>query len=276
MERLILIFIISLSTYASYSQTNKLDLTGLRSEESKDDYGIIKTKYYDKRDSLVYEINYDSKRKIINGSFGIAIDKHFYDGKGDRVETRYFDKDLKPVRNEGGPAIIKRKFDQNHRLLEEGFYYENEKLVTSDFAVFQYKYDDKGQLVEEIELNQNRIPSGANPIKKYTNDERGRRIEEKLFDKNNRIIKTGGSIQYSSVKFEYSQDNRIIKKSFFTEQGDLIDGKAVVRISYDKRPPTRTSIDAIDKDAKWMELIYFDKNGNEIDKEYEYIPKSAR
>lgn len=254
------------------AQENDLDLNHLRKEIVDTYYGTL-AKYYDKRDSLVYEVNYDEAGKITDERFGVAIDKHTYDIKGDRVETRYFDKAMKPVRLEGGPAIIKRKFDKYHRCVEQAAYDGKEKLIKSDFAVFQFKYDENGLLIEEVQLNQNRVPSGDTPIQKYRYDEKRRRIEELFFDKSNNPRKTGGDVEYSVIKLEYSDDDRVIKKTFLNERGELIEGKAVVKIAYDKKPPGRTSVDALESDPEWIQLTYFDKHGNEIDQEYEYVPK---
>lgn len=272
MKLSIIVFIITFVSFDVFCQTKKLDFAGLKVTEKKNDYGVM-AKYYDQRDSLVYEVQYNSEKKIVNGTYDLAVTQNIRDGNGHNVETRYLNESLKLMRVDGGPAIIRRKFDGSHRLVEESNHDEKGSLLRSNFSVVQFKYDNKGCLVEETDLNQLRVPSGKNPIKKYKCDEKGRRIEESLFDAAGKMLKTGNDIRHSITRFAYSLDNKLIQKTFLTETGEMINEKPVVKIAYDKKPPMRTSVDSFDPDPQWIEYTYFDKDGNEVDKDYRYVPR---
>jgi len=105
---------------------------------------------YDSLNRLIKTVGFDDKGQVKPYHQDIAMETHAYDSNGNRIETRYYGEDGKPVRMElVGPAVIRMTYNEKNQLIEERYLDENEKPL-ADFALIKYQYKGEQILVEKF------------------------------------------------------------------------------------------------------------------------------
>ncbi len=171
---------------------------------------LIEKLYYDARNRIVVKRYYDHFGELYYDDFGIAVYEYEYDADGNRTESRYFDEYKRPFPiNFVGPASIKYHYDTQNHVIKVAYYDVAGSLNAGmGIAVINYKYDQKGRVIEEERLDE----------------------EEVHIDFFAPII-----------KYKYDDSDRVIEKSYHTSSGDLTtrmmdddddDKIAIIRFSY--------------------------------------------
>ncbi|MEP4133192.1 MAG: hypothetical protein ABJL71_01145 [Cyclobacteriaceae bacterium] len=252
----------------------ELNLDGLRDVEKNNGYNAKEVDYYNKSDKLIYTICYDRQGNLEDTPMGIAVIEREYDKRGNLTRQSYFDQDKKPFRTEYvGPASVAYKYDKRGNKIETAYLDEFGQLLTNGLAIVQAKFDSKGNLTEERELDHNKELSGKACIFKYFYDEKGRRIKEEKYDSQESLVKVEDGNNYSIVESKYDDQDRVIERSYRNERGDLIDGTARIVYDYSKKPNQKPPAFIKDQDPHWVEQVYYDSNGTEIKRDFQYLPK---
>lgn len=120
----------------------------------------------------VARYSYDEHRRIIReeyyGTNGEKVSRYSYhsieyirDENGDAVELRYLDEHDEGAVLPEGYSIVRRWYDDNHRIIREEFYSPaNEPVVSVDgYFMVEYKYDNSGNVAESryYDLNGNEV-----------------------------------------------------------------------------------------------------------------------
>ena len=109
---------------------------------------------YDKQNRLVKIIGYDNQKNIKPFDKDIAITINLYDGKGNLIEIQNFSENGKLISAEfEDTPIIRMKYNEANQLIEEWYLDENENL-RSEFAIFKYEYNSKGERIAKGWYNQ--------------------------------------------------------------------------------------------------------------------------
>jgi len=107
---------------------------------------------HDERNQLVYKAAFDTHGEYKNGPLGIAVYEYSYDARGNQIEKRYFDEELRPVRLEdSGPAITRYDYDPENRLARVTYMDERGHLLKQRIAVEEYTYNNRGEQIEKIQ-----------------------------------------------------------------------------------------------------------------------------
>ena len=275
--KILLILLFPLTTFGQGDIADiVLKLDELREEVKNNGYNAKEINYYDRQDNLVYTITYDRNGELEDTPMGIAIIQRKYDERGNLFEQSYYDQDRKLFRTEFiGSAIVKYKYDENDNKIETIYCDENGKPLGNGLAIIASKYDNKGNAIEERHLDNNRQLTDGICIFKYKYDAKNRKIEESKFDKKEQLIKTGDKYKNAITRHKYDKQDRVIERTYYNENNELIDGEAKIVYDYTKKHDTKDSPTNLlnDPKPKWVEQVYYDKDGDEIRRNFRYIPK---
>jgi len=123
------------------------DFTVVETTTERDTW-VIKT--YASPDSLlVYEVAYNKQGEMVNGSWGVAIDKRLLDEKGRVIEYTYYGVDGEFATLDTPPIIRKEYYD--YLLFERTSYLYADSTLA---GAIESEFDDKGRVIEERSLNE--------------------------------------------------------------------------------------------------------------------------
>jgi hypothetical protein len=182
------------------------------------------------------------------GGFGFAalagtvVIRNTYDDQGRRTGRAYFGHDGKPLNGGGGG----------------GFALDGGPVFLSGHRS-EFRYDDAGRCIEELNFDGEGKPTGTHRTMKY--DDRGRIVESK----STTVMREGRNLPEplrtsSTIRMKYDDGGRLIEHAFFDN-----DGKPVVRngvhrttatIGAGGRPLEITLFDAEDRPAGERTEIY--------------------
>lgn len=230
---------------------------------------------------------YDAGGNPVNTSEGYHKSVGSLDSDGNCYRMELFDKSGKHARSQFAPAIICRKFDDSHNVLEELFYDQDWKpyasasylnaygvrahytdnqrdsLVLLDynhigpwngmtgFAIARWDHDNLGRIVRQYAL-------AADGTKAYFNNDENEQCHEMrmLFDNDNNIqVRTEYDVDGSVLrKYEMHLENgRVVEKRRLDSEGNLMpmfNGVATCRNTY--------------KDGMVSSIKFFDENDEPV------------
>ncbi|MGM0580503.1 MAG: hypothetical protein ACQETL_07480 [Bacteroidota bacterium] len=278
--RILLLAILPMFVFAQNESGDiVLNLEGLRKDIKDNGYNAEEIDYYDDRDNLVYTITYDSKGELEETPMGIAIIKREYDETSNLIQKSYYDENKKPFRTEfSGPAIIKYKYDEKGNKVETNYCDEKGQSLSNGFAIITYDYDKNGNIIEKHYFDSNRKLTNNICIFKYKYDQNGRKIEESKHDNSEQLIKTDDNYKNSIIRYKYDKDDRLIERTFYDENNELIEGETRIVYDYTQKPDIKEKPgilkDLLNKENfDWVEQVFYDKNGNEIKRNFQYMSK---
>ena len=270
------LFLTILISFTLTAQDIVPNLVGLRSQTKDNGYNDKEVDYFDSKGNLIFTITYDKQGKFEDTPFGVAIIEKKYDNSSNLIERRFYDQNQKLFRTEMiGPAIEKFKYDNNNNLIETVYCDEKGEPLDNGFSILLFKYDNNKNVIQERYLDNKRNLTDDACIFKFKYDSRNRKVEEKRFDKYEKLIKVKGTTGSSIIRFKYDDQDRIAEQSFYNEEDQLIDGEAIVRYNYDKKPPNSPAV-FNDSDSQWVEQIYYNKDDKEIRRNFRYLPKDKK
>jgi YD repeat-containing protein len=251
-----------------------LNLEGLRKDRKDNGYNAAEIDYFDKHDNLLYTISYDSQGELEDTPDGIAIIHREYDERSNLVQQSYYDENrLRTAPS--GPAIIKYSYDQSDNKVETIYCDKNGQPLKNGLAIIRFVYDDNRNITEERHLNSKKQLTTNICIYKYEYDTKGRKIEERCYDNSEKLITTVAGYKSSITRYAYDDQDRVIERTFYNENGNLIDGEAKIVYDYSKQPQLKKTPgflkDALNKKgAGWVEEVYYDKDDVEIRRSFHF------
>jgi hypothetical protein len=177
MKKYVLLFAIILIEFSAQALGNQIEQLMFKSNGSLDRKWVY---LYDKKKYLIEESVYSAA--------GVLGFKRIYknDGLGNRIEANGYKPDGSPQ-----PGMkYTNQFDDKNNIREEKIYKANEALELT----FKFKYDDKGNIIEENQLQ----PNGDVGCKtyKYEFDIEGNWIKKIEFRDDKPISVTERKIEY--------------------------------------------------------------------------------
>lgn len=147
---------------------------------------------YDEKNRRTETAYYDSREQLLNNDAAVVIMK--YDDKDRIVEERYLDSKRQLLK--GRAAIIRYQYDDNGRVLQESYFDHNNQACkrlndgsSSDFSIKEYKYNEKGNIIEKTHLDPKGAPITMGVYKTvYLYNPQGRLYEKVLYDAQNTVI----------------------------------------------------------------------------------------
>ncbi|MCA4898845.1 MAG: hypothetical protein ACK5QG_01745 [Bacteroidota bacterium] len=271
MKPLLLIMGLLISENA-LSQSILSQVANLKSKVKKNEY-FTEREFMDSTGNVLFTISFDKDDAIENNPMGFAIIANKFDAKGNVVERKFLDKNERLFRTEGtGPAIERFSYDNRSNLVETSYYDEKNNLISGRFALILAKHDSKGNTIEEQFFNAHRQLADGISILKYKYDLNNNRIEEKRFYKNGQPVSYERENLASTISYKYDDKARIVEKSFYKDNGELVDGDAIVRYNYDIIPPNDIPSIYNNNNTEWAEEVRLDKNRIQI-KRY-FVPRA--
>ena len=195
---------------------------------------------YDNSGNIIEVSEYDKE--------GILISKknYKYNSKGSKIEeVSTYDTTHNPLepRKNDGPCCETRyiyNYNSNGKVIEKKEVFENQNTFLSQ----SYKYDDKGNKIEEVSYRTYPLPEKIT----YKYDSIGNIIEEVRYDKN--------GIIYRKLGFEYNKNGKKVEENYF-------DREYMRRLKIDRK-----SINIYDPNLKYMltatSTFNYDLKGNLI------------
>lgn len=258
------------------SQSVLSQVANLKGKVKKNEY-FTEREFMDSTGNVLFTISFDKDDAIENNPMGFAIIANKFDAKGNVVERKFLDKNERLFRTEGtGPAIERFSYDNRSNLVETSYYDEKNNLISGRFALILAKHDSKGNTIEEQFFNANRQLADGISILKYKYDLNNNRIEEKRFYKNGQPVSYERENLASTISYKYDDKARIVEKSFYKDNGELVDGDAIVRYNYDIIPPNDIPSIYNNNNTEWAEEVRLDKNRIQIKRYFVPMPKTQK
>lgn len=227
MKKTIFILALGAISFTNSFGQNVMDTFGLK-EEIKEVYpNQVEKSYYDTQNRLVKLMNEDASGELVANQLGIAVYEYKYDSKGNRVEQRFYDKDLALYTPKiAGPSMIQYKYDDQNNKVETAYFGTDGDLLGTDVSVVQTQYDNQGRVIEETFLNESRqyLENRATRVV-YVYDEKDRLVEEKYFGKNDELsmrLGDGSENDFAIKKYKYNSKNRITEKSYYNKNNQPV------------------------------------------------------
>lgn len=236
-----------------YSAKNRL----LRVEKNEyDEFGnCVQTRYYNSQQepylkgstACITQYRYEGFRlieqiysgvsgKMEEGPNGYAKVSIKYDERGNVVEVLYFDESNSLRRR--SYAKVEKGYNSRGQITREAYYNAQECFVAGDDGYAQgiVTYDKLGNICDKYYLDENGelMSFFSEEIAKcsYVYDERGNCIEEKYYDKENRLCDHDG---VAKIVSEYNENNDITKVAIYNERNELNEnGWAISIMKYDE------------------------------------------
>ena len=193
---------------------------------------------FNKKKNHLDELNLNGKVKLVTYEIYSAVEE-FGEPIRDKFEKR-----------------IEDFFDENGLYTKKNGYDSDGKKLFGR----RYKYDDDGNLVEEINYDINGLAQTWKD--KYDND--GNKIESNVYDKDREPI--------SKIKFKYDDDGNKVEENMYEINGELIakfqfkyddDGNRVEENSYDKNGELylkrNYKYDEFDSNKNWQIRVTYEK-----------------
>ncbi len=276
--RILILLLLHLTAFGQKENADiVLNFEGLRKDIKDNGYNAEEIDYYNKKDNLLYTITFDSKGELEDSPNGIAIIQREYDKRSNLVQQSYYNENrLRTAPS--GPAIIKYKYDQSDNKVETIYCDTNGQPLGNGLAIVRLEYDDNGNIIEKRNLDSQRQLTNNICIFKYKYDQKGRKIEESKFDNSEQMIKTGNKYKSSITRYKYDDQDRVIERAYYNENKTLIEGEAKIVYDYTKKPVIKKTPGVLkdllnDKESDWVEQVFYDKEGNEIRRSFQYISK---
>lgn len=192
-------------------------------------------------------------------------------------------------------AKVVYKYDDQNNMTEKHFYDAKEQpcLSVDNIAGANLRYDNRGNLIEEIPLGIDGQLQSGRLISQFKYDQGGNIIEFAVFDKDRNPVLN--SIGYHKYIAEYNYLNQNIQTSYYNTANQLVLLKdqhyAIVRIKYDNKGSQieKAFFDTADQPCESADgfailrnevnslgyivrQTYFDKNNNPTDPN-NYVPE---
>ena len=138
---------------------------------------------YDKNGNITKGISYDINVKKCNNSCGYSIEENEYDGNGNLIFQRYYDKINNLCINDcAGYAIVRNEYNSNGLKIKISYFNEKGKLFlyADDHAIEEMKYDSRYNITEIRYYDENGILGAKDgiAIQLFKYDSRSKLIEK--------------------------------------------------------------------------------------------------
>lgn len=234
--------------YSGYTnEYNKLNLVSKRTY-----LGINRSPVITNDSVMTILYDYDSKGNIIKISFtksdgktylknkqGVAIIKIKHDEAGNEIERAFYN-EYENLTKYGSEtfAYWTAIYDANNNMISFRYYDTNGKKVlnTDGLAGYNYKYDERGNIIESTPVDVNDKVSNNLYQYKYKYDNNDNQIEMTIF-KAGKPVK--GAYDYHKVKASYNSRNQEVENRYYDVSGNLTnynsDKYAIIRYEYDEK-----------------------------------------
>lgn len=181
---------------------------------------------YNNRNQIIEKRYYGTDGNLTLNTNNIAVEKHEYNKKGERIKTSYFNKSQKPCCCEEGWAMSTKEYDEKGNVIRQLFYNENNKPTNPSVMVPEgvCKYDKWGNLIYIAAMDGYgkliRNPKTGWAVARYEYDVKGNKLLEAYYDKNDKPTLLNDE-DYSKIEYAYDDKNNIVKKSFYGTDGHL-------------------------------------------------------
>lgn len=189
----------------------------------------LKSLVYDKKGRLIQRNRVGYFGKLEQDIYGIASIKYEYDRKGRLIKKSYYDKagnlnapdTLRPDLPMF-PSYTEYKYEDDH-LTEITNHHTNGALLdlNNQPAVRVYRYNDRGQKIEEITFDKRGKVVGVGgldiAIQRYKYNIKNQLIEERSYDKDNKPLDFGMNI----VQHIYDGEGRRKRTNYFFANSSL-------------------------------------------------------
>lgn len=232
-------------------ETKRINLdTELR--PTYDENGVAITRVdYDQRGNIIKIAYYDDKDKELTLSDeNIAGWNSTYDDFGNEIVRDYFNTKGEACLTSTGLASWTAKYDDQGRRTQYRYYNLKKDLVNvKGVAGYDFKYDEKGNIIESVPIGTDGKPSKTTLITRYKYDSNDNVIESALYD--GEMKPALNSYAYHKYTCQYNNRNQRIEIKYFGGKGELVkyngDNYAIRRDEYNERGfNTKTSYFGID------------------------------
>lgn len=170
----------------------------------------------------VIEEQYLDEQERPTGYYGYCGISYVYEGN--KVKITYLDKDRRPVKTQGGYAVILRSFNEKGQAVDDDYYDEemNPVMCTGGYYGFHRIYNDQGQNSESVYIGINGLPvcnSAGYAGETHSFDKENRVVRKFYFDENGEA--TTGSVGQFGEAYTYDGNSRITKVVFLDKDGSL-------------------------------------------------------
>lgn len=195
-----------------------------------------------------YEMKYDTNGNLIEISSdgdtnGVFIKRFTYDEFGNRLETKYYDKNKNLVSPKDiGAPIVRYKYDENGYLIETSFYDEKGKPIEGKegIAVVRREFNEMGDLLSErnYRVNGNLKTSEESGVTEtlYEYDDQGNVLLKRYLGVNGQLVESRIS-DVAMACWVYNSQGKWTELSVYGVDGQLknnVQGRAVCRRKYDE------------------------------------------
>jgi hypothetical protein len=202
-------------------------------------YAISRSKYDKLTDNFLEGTYYGLNREIKKTRENAAQKRCKYNKIGCCVEFAYYGIDGKLTNSKDSFSIARQEFDKLGRITEQRSYGTDQKLCElkwSESAISKYQYNSKGNISKISYFGKdgflkNSKMGAAICTNRY--DSKNRRIEETLYDVNNKLIMSDSGCE---TRWKYDDKDNIIEESHWGANGQLKEDKnkyAIIRWEYD-------------------------------------------
>lgn len=210
---------------------------------------VIKIEYNSvgKRTRISY---YDTDGEtLMNGNGLYAVNEMVYDENGNLTEDIYYNSEEKPVIISKGYHKVKYTYD-NYEIATERYYGVDGTLVSIDgVAGYNYKYDDKGNIIENVPVGVDEKLAYGYVVFKYEYYDNDNLRTLACYQYGQPVLNTYGIHKY---EYTYNSRNEKIEERFYNSNGKLTIssqiGAAICRYEYnDKGECIATSYFGVDE-----------------------------
>jgi len=182
--------------------------------------------------------NFSVRNRVINEEL---VEKSYFDQKSMLIGKRYYDQYGDLYYDDYGVAIYEYKYDEKGNRIEVKYFNEDKVPFQINFigpAAIHYNYDDNNRVIRISYFNASGDLSGSmgSAVIEYQYDDNNRMVAETRFDDEEEPIDFFAPL----IKYQYDEDNRVIEKSYHTVDGQLTsrmldeedEPTAIIRLDY--------------------------------------------
>lgn len=181
---------------------------------------------------------FSSKTKLIGDEL---VEKSYFNQKNMLIGKRYYDHYGDLYYDDYGVAIYEYKYDEKGNRIEVKYFNEAKVPFQINFigpATTRYNYDNENRIIRISYFNASGDLSGSmgSAVIEYQYDEKNQIIAETRLNDEEEPIDFFAPL----IKYQYDEEGRMIEKSYHTVEGELVsrmldendDQTAIIRLSY--------------------------------------------
>lgn len=197
---------------------------------------------FDERDNRTDFLMLDMEGKPYapTGGSGFAQRLTSFDERGNLVEVRFLDANLKPVVTREGPAIVRYAYDEFGNQVEERVLDPQGQLRRDEngVALYKAKFDRLGRKIENTYFDEKEQPTRQRKGHfgyRAEFDHLDRRTEVRYLDAHGAVMKVP-ELGVAGARDAYDRYGRVTERTYLGVDGNPVRDAPVARVSYEYDP----------------------------------------